>query len=130
MKQLIFIDDDQLVIEISKIIANTLPETIDFKKIYFRSGDFFFHSLQSLQLEEQNFLFLDLNMPGLDGWQVIDRLVSRGLVMNFKIYLLSSSIDPNDKKRAEVHPHVERFIEKPLSKMKLKQCLQEAMAAI
>ncbi|MBB6459307.1 response regulator [Flammeovirga kamogawensis] len=119
MKQLIFIDDDLLAIEIFKIISNALEEVKSYKKLFYRSGDHFFESVETLKIEKQNILFLDLNMPGLDGWQVLDELENRGIVDHFKIFILSSSVNPQDKQKANDHPKVCSYIEKPLSKQKV-----------
>ncbi|NME68251.1 response regulator [Flammeovirga aprica] len=123
MKQLIFIDDDQLVIDISKIIIDSLPETANIDKFYFKSGDAFFQSIDTIDLTKENVMFLDLNMPGLDGWQVVDEIKDRNLLEHFSIYVLSSSLHPKDKERADKHPCIEKYIEKPLSKAKLRECL-------
>ncbi|WP_044204303.1 response regulator [Flammeovirga sp. OC4] len=123
MKQLIFIDDDQLVIDISKIIIESLPETANIDKFYFKSGDAFLQSIDTIDLSKENVMFLDLNMPGLDGWQVVDEMSERKLLDYFEIYVLSSSLHPKDKERAEKHPYIQKYIEKPLSKSKVRECL-------
>jgi hypothetical protein len=43
----------------------------------------------------------------------------------FNIYMLSSSVDPNDIQRAKLNPLVIDIIEKPLNKLHLKKCLAE-----
>ena len=62
-------------------------------------------------------LLLDINMPILSGWEVLDKLNfhSEKIKNNLSIYMLSSSIDHNDKANANNHPLVSGFIEKPLS---------------
>ena len=69
------------------------------------------------------FLFLDINMPGLNGWGVLERFVtfSNSLKQNFTISLLSSSVAIRDKQLAAKNPLVSGYIEKPLSIPHLKQ---------
>ncbi|WP_138485295.1 response regulator [Dyadobacter bucti] len=66
----------------------------------------------------QTVLFLDINMPVLDGWEFLDEFSSfpSGLHALYNIFILSSSIDPGDKEKAEKHPHVQGYHSKPLSK--------------
>ena len=71
-------------------------------------------------------VFLDINMPILSGWDVLDKLekiINSGTTA-FNIYIVSSSIDPDDKTRAAEHPLVKGYIEKPLTP----QLMQEVFA--
>jgi CheY-like chemotaxis protein len=71
-------------------------------------------------------VFLDINMPILSGWDVLDKLekiINAGTTA-FNIYIVSSSIDPDDKTRAAQHPLVKGYIEKPLTP----QLMQEVFA--
>ncbi|NLR90400.1 response regulator [Flammeovirga agarivorans] len=118
-KQLIFIDDDELLIEIAKIILNSLEVLREIPTLFFRSGDHFLSEHNFKEDTHKNILFLDLNMPGLDGWQVVDKLVESGNIKNYTIYMLSSSIHPMDKEKADNNPNIAGYIEKPLSKSKV-----------
>lgn len=65
-------------------------------------------------------LFLDLNMPTLTGWDVLNRFQNMISSLNsIKVFILSSSINPADKQRAFENGLVEGFLEKPLSKSAL-----------
>ena len=62
-------------------------------------------------------LLLDINMPTLTGWDVLDYFTkfSEVLINKFTIYILSSSIDAQDKQRASNCHLVSGYIEKPLT---------------
>lgn len=62
-------------------------------------------------------VMLDLFMPVLDGWGVLDRFQSIRPLLAKKptLYVVSSSIDPADLKRAGSFPEVRSYITKPLS---------------
>lgn len=62
-------------------------------------------------------LFLDLSMPILSGWDVLDRFAAfpENVRQQFSIYILTSSISFDDKNRAKKNPLVCGFIEKPIS---------------
>lgn len=68
-------------------------------------------------------LFLDINMPSLTGWEVLEKfeLFSDEIKKHITIFLLSSSIDLNDKERAEANSLVAGYVEKPLTKNFLEQ---------
>ena len=62
-------------------------------------------------------LFLDINMPVLSGWDVLNSFKNFTQITKeqFIIYILSSSIASEDKERAANSPLVKGYIEKPLS---------------
>jgi CheY-like chemotaxis protein len=70
-------------------------------------------------------VFLDLNMPILDGWVFLQEYAKKKdkLKFNTKIFVLSSSINPDDKEKAEKNTHVDQYIYKPLTTSSL-QSLQ------
>ena len=62
-------------------------------------------------------IFLDLNMPGKDGFDFLEEYEAIGDKVRSKtrIIVLSSSISPEDINRASTNPHVQKYINKPLS---------------
>lgn len=61
-------------------------------------------------------VLLDLNMPVMDGWTFLDQYsVCLGhLPYRVEIFLLSSSINPDDRQKAATYPMVKGFLNKPL----------------
>jgi CheY-like chemotaxis protein len=71
-------------------------------------------------------LFLDVNMPGMSGWDVIDSLLSlesKDLFHLIRIYMLSSSIDYGDKTKAHNYNCVSGYLEKPLNEEDFKDII-------
>lgn len=68
-------------------------------------------------------LFLDINMPGLTGWEFMEKYKSfnKSIQEQFTIYMLSSSVDHKDKDLARSNPLVKGYISKPLTREKLKE---------
>jgi CheY-like chemotaxis protein len=68
-----------------------------------------------------NILLLDINMPIWSGWDFVDHFDTLGekIKKRFKIYMLSSSIDNNDKLRAAENKNVANYTEKPLTEEKV-----------
>ncbi len=72
-------------------------------------------------------LLLDINMPTLFGWEVLEEFKKFSEVVkhHFKIFMLSSSVDPHDKEKAANSPLVSGYIEKPLTKLKVQAILYQ-----
>lgn len=62
-------------------------------------------------------IFLDINMPILDGFQFIEEFekMDPELVASIRVVMLTSSINPSDIKRSESYRSVAGFINKPLT---------------
>ena len=99
---------------ISNILKDTVIETLnDGKTAISRLTKL---SEKQLQLMP-DYIFLDINMPDMDGWQILeefDRLkIFRDKTVH--IFVLSSSVYVNDIIRSQTYPLVEDFITKPIT---------------
>lgn len=64
---------------------------------------------------EKTIVFLDVQMPGLTGWDVLDRLMHfpENITRQISVYMLTSSGITEDHQRARIHPLVAGYFEKP-----------------
>jgi CheY-like chemotaxis protein len=71
-------------------------------------------------------IFLDINMPVMDGWQFLDsfRNIEDMLSKKITIYLVSSSVDKNDMSRSKQISLVKDYLIKPVYKDMFSQVLQ------
>lgn len=71
----------------------------------------------------KTFLFLDINMPLMSGWEFLESLDLRGVKKydSLYIYMLSSSVNKEDLKKTELNKNITSFIEKPLNNEFLNQ---------
>ncbi|MEP6465661.1 MAG: response regulator [Parafilimonas sp.] len=62
-------------------------------------------------------LLLDVNMPTMTGWEFMEEFdnLSEEVQKLISVYILSSSIDEQDKQRADSNKNIIGFISKPLT---------------
>lgn len=67
-------------------------------------------------------IFLDLNMPRMNGWEFLDEYerLPPATRANALIVILSTSMNPADRKRALAHPCVADYFVKPLTEERLR----------
>jgi CheY-like chemotaxis protein len=75
-----------------------------------------------------DYLFLDINMPFVDGWMFLDDFTTlkTTLSKDIPIFMTSSSIDPRDLNRAKEFIEVKDFVTKPVSLERFTEILQSA----
>ncbi len=124
----IVIDDDKINnILCRKIIHSVTPE-IDIQTFFDpNAGLRYIKSAYGSREVNDVILLLDINMPTLLGWDVLDefKTFSEVIKNHFKIFMLSSSVDPRDKQRADSSPFVSGYIEKPLTNLMVKTILYQ-----
>lgn len=66
--------------------------------------------------EMPDIILLDINIPLVDGWEFLERYGREvdEAHRTPKIFMLSTSLNPKDRVRAEEHPLVEGYYSKPL----------------
>jgi len=75
-------------------------------------------------------IFLDINMPAMDGWEFLDEYKklhkdSQGKII---VVMLTTSLNPDDKAKANEMPEIAGFESKPLTEEKLNKILKEHFA--
>lgn len=74
-----------------------------------------------------DFIFLDLHMPVMDGWEFIEEFkkLKSSLARKTQLYIVTSSIAVHDIERSKNSGVVSEYIIKPVSKEKFAVILQE-----
>ena len=120
------IDDDSIFVFVFKKILKKNDDTREIVNI--QNGQDAINVLQTIYNNKQklpDLIFLDLNMPVLDGWQFLDELEKLPFKDDLKIYIISSTIDSNEIEKAKNYSCVKSFISKPINGADLARILEE-----
>lgn len=118
-KVIFFVDDDKLANLISrKNLEKVHPKAVIYQ---FYSGWEAIDYLSVIETSEMQkiVIFLDINMPGMNGWEFLEELKKEYAHLPVVVHILSSSVDPEDQGRADTYDMVRSFISKPLTKEKI-----------
>jgi CheY-like chemotaxis protein len=113
--KLMLIDDD----EINNFVNSKLIG------IHFPGSDIELCLSAKLALEKLNngsnpdLILLDLNMPGINGWEFIGEF--RKTKKTIPIIILTSSVNYNDYSKSKQYAEVVDYIDKPLNKLKIEK---------
>jgi len=66
--------------------------------------------------QEEYLIFLDINMPQMDGWDFLNEIEPFVAKQNTTIFLLTSSINKQDMDKATQFSLIEKYLSKPISK--------------
>lgn len=69
-------------------------------------------------------IFLDINMPVWDGWEFMKEVIKLPVMDAVTIYILTSSLSPDDFEMAEKYGLKHKYLKKPLSFGELKNILE------
>ncbi|MCP9199414.1 response regulator [Gramella sp. GC03-9] len=129
------------IIDDDKIYVNLVKKIIEIKKLsenllIYKNGkealDYFKEIMQNTTDEDKlpDIIFLDLNMPVMDGWEFLNEFIKIKNNLNKKItlYVVSSSIDPRDLERAKSFNLVTDYLIKPIELKKFEKIFEKTAA--
>jgi len=113
------VDDDPITLMLCKkvIVKASFSNTI----ITAKNGEEALEYFNSILNKEENklpeLIFLDLNMPVMDGWEFLDSFSTDKYseVNSTNVIILSSTIDPEDLEKSKKYPMVIDFLSKPIT---------------
>ena len=129
------------IIDDDKIYVNLVKKIIEIKKLsqellIFKNGkealDYFKEIMENATDEDKlpDIIFLDLNMPVMDGWEFLNEFIKikNNLSKKVTLYVVSSSIDPRDLERAKSFNLVTDYLIKPIELKKFEKIFARTAA--
>jgi len=125
------IDDDPIIVFGTKKLMELANFCGNF--MVFENGKLALEGLKPL-IQNQDLLpeiiLLDINMPVMDGWEFLEEITKIEPLKTITIYMVSSSIDPADIKRAESYSIVDKYIVKPINLEGIKKMMSDTCWAL
>jgi len=122
LERILCVDDDPITLMLCKkvIQKSNFSKEID-TAINGEDALNYFDNLIVTKATSNNYpqlIFLDLNMPVMNGWEFLD-IFSKDQYQNkfseTKVIVLSSTIDPEDIEKSKQYPMVMEFLSKPIT---------------
>lgn len=83
-------------------------------------------AIQWLDQHRPDLILLDLNLPGPDGWEVLDFAKAKYGSHQFKVIVVTARRDPISRATGDMH-HVDAYLIKPYTVQQLQAVIQEVM---
>lgn len=112
--KILIVDDEEIALFLHNwvIKESGLPGTVH----SFNNGRKALDFLNQHQDDLENcIIFLDINMPVMNGWQLLTALEETNYKHRLNILMVTSSINAEDIRRAKNYSFVSQYVAKPLS---------------
>lgn len=113
-RDIVLIDDSDIANFIMRKIIHSIYKNVEMEE--FTNP---IEGLEYLKTHQPSIVFLDLNMPSMSGWQVLDELEKAGISQN--VVILTSSISGFDEEKASKYSNVVHYLVKPITKEALRE---------
>ncbi len=125
---LCLVDDDIIHQFIVKKLVRSIKNYHEKILVFSNGEEAIKHIKSSLERisELPDLILLDINMPIMDGWEFLDQYISiePNLKKEIKIYILSSSDNPEDIKKAMGYEKISDYLIKPINETQLSSLLE------
>jgi two-component system response regulator AdeR len=116
----LIVEDAVELAQISQIALSRLG----LKTIHAANGQ---RALEMLAEHHPDLMLLDIGLPGMNGWEVLERIKLDESAPEFPIIVLTAAGDPVNRLIGKLQERVKRYIVKPYSVDELKQAVREVL---
>jgi CheY-like chemotaxis protein len=126
MKTIFLIDDDPVFVYLTKKIICSVNGGCEIRE--FADGELAIERLRQIcddGTSLPDIIFVDLSMPVMDGWEFLNEydLLRPKLSKPIELFIVSSSISPQEVERSKTYPAVLDFLIKPVAKGKIAEII-------
>ena len=96
----------------------------------FRSGINALNYLSQEGIQPPELILVDINMPIMSAWEFLERFddLKKESKTNTNVVLLSTSLSPADKEKADMIPLIKEILLKPLTKESLQRVINDIIS--
>ncbi|NEM98528.1 response regulator [Pontibacter burrus] len=122
IKKAYLVDDDDISIFITSVLLET-EGLADEVECYLYAEEALQNLLTGPEEHWPQVIFLDLNMPVLTGWNFLDAMTAQQdrFLHKCKVFILTSSVDAQEKEQARNYALVNGFLHKPIDEATIAQ---------
>jgi len=127
LKSVLLLDDNLATNYFHKKIiekSNSVERVLEF-----RSGINALKYLEQDGIEPPELIMVDINMPIMSAWEFLEKLqkLKKESKIKTKVILLSTSLSPADKEKADKIPLIKEVLLKPLTKDSIHNVIEDIL---
>jgi len=115
------VDDDEIIVQ---SMQNILEEE-GFGVIAARSGE---ECLDLLEEERPDYIFIDIQMPGMDGWETLQEIEKKGEFSEVPVAMLTAWPLTRESLEREGISRLVDYVVKPFSRQDIMQTLEQSFS--
>lgn len=109
----IITDDDPVALFLQKIIVKKSEFSVD-PLVFPGARETLEYFSQHYQPGQQYLILLDINMPVMNGWQMLEAMCKQQYANSVYVVMVTSSVNSADREKAQTYKPVIGFLEKPM----------------
>jgi DNA-binding response OmpR family regulator len=106
-RKIMIVDDEEDIL----LALKTFFEEHDFDVITYTKGR---ECIKEIERGFRGIVFIDIMMPGMDGWDTIKELVNRDLIDHVSVKVITGKGTKDHNKIALLAPYITDYISKPV----------------
>jgi CheY-like chemotaxis protein len=128
VNKIFLIDDDPVFVYLTRKIIGMTQYSCEITE--FADGELAITYLNAFREKPESLpdiIFLDLAMPVMDGWEFLKQyaVIRPGILKNISLFIVSSSISPQEVEKSKSFREVSDFLVKPLGKRKIAEIITQ-----
>lgn len=117
--QVLAVEDDTDTLQLMRFVLRDLP--LDIHDAHTGA-----EAIALLEHEAPDLMFLDINLPDMHGWEVLDRFRNDGRMRETRVIVLTSASDPVHRLIGMLQP-IAAYLNKPIAADTLRQHVRDVL---